>query len=782
VGAGDGSRRRGGLYRSDDAGESWERASGDRRLQTRGWYYSHVYADPVDENTVYAMNVRFLKSIDGGRRFDTIRTGHADNHDLWINPDHPRVMIEGNDGGAHVSLDGGRHWSTLHNQPTAEFYRVTVDSAFPYRVYGAQQDNSTISVPSRSFGGIDPVQLWEEVGGGESGHIAVHPERPELTFAGNYIGQIDRYDRRSQHRRDVILYPELADGVAPKDLRHRFQWNAPILISPHDPELVYHASHRVHRTRDGGMSWETISPDLTRADPEKGELPGGPLQHDHTGVEVFGTVFTLAESPHAPGELWAGTDDGRVHVTRDGGATWSEITPPGMPPEGTVNSIELSAHAPGRAFVSVYRYRRDDFSPYVFATDDRGASWRRLTDGRNGIPGDHPVRVVREDPVRQGLLFAGTEFGLYVSFDAGEHWQPLQLELPRTPVTDLVVHQGDLVVATQGRSFWVLDDLTPLRDLDAEVAAAELHLFAPRPSVRASNSGGRFRGPRAPGAHPDGVLFSWLLAEAPAGELNLEILDASGQVLRRLSSEPEDDEDDDEPGGGRDDDDGRLPKQAGLSRFVWDLKTEPLDLVKSAVMSLGYDEGAFVPPGRYSARLQTGELSAEQAFEVLQDPRLPEITREDLEAQYDLASRVRARFDEAHAAVRRLRAVREQLDAALERASAAGIETGELEQSAAALREGLGAVEDELIQVRNEVSQDPLNFTPRLDNQLVYLWGHVVGSYGRPTEGAWARLADLEAELQPHLERLTALFAAELAAFNAALSEAGGAGVLVPEG
>ena len=447
--------KKGGLYRSDDGGKSFSRINREHNLRQRAWYYTYVIADPQDENTVYVLNTGFYKSIDGGKTFESIRVPHGDNHGLWINPHNTDILINSNDGGANVSLNGGQTWSTQYNQPTAEFYRVAVDNQFPYRVYGAQQDNSTISVPSSSPGGITPTQHWYAVGGGESGHIAVDPRNSDIIYAGTYIGSITRLDREIGHQRNVTAYPQMHDGTAPRDIRYRFQWNAPIRLSPHDPDVLYHTSQFVHRSTDGGQSWETISPDLTTNNDAYHDIPGGPIQHDHTGVELYTTIFSFEESPHTAGELWAGSDDGRVHISRDHGASWDEITPRQMPLEGTVNTIELSKHAPGRALLAVYKYRENDARPYIFRTDDYGSSWDLLTDGENGIPGHHFVRVVREDPDRQGLLYAGTEFGLYVSFDDGAHWQALQRNLPVTPITDLAVHEKDLVVATQGRSFWV---------------------------------------------------------------------------------------------------------------------------------------------------------------------------------------------------------------------------------------------------------------------------------------------------------------------------------------
>ncbi len=776
----------GGLYRSEDGGEKWERISGDRRLQTRGWYYTHVHADPSDENTVWVSNDNFLKSIDGGRSFRTVPTPHGDNHDLWINPDHPDVMVQANDGGANVSLDRARTWSSILNQPTAEFYRVAVDDQFPYRVYGAQQDNTTIGVPSRLPRGLTPQQHWLDVKGGESGHIAVDPRDPTITYAGNYIGRIDRFDRRADHVRNVIVYPQLADGVPPRDLRYRFQWNAPILVSRHDPDVVYHASQFVHRTRDGGMSWTTISPDLTWDDEEKQELPGGPVQHDDTGVEVYGTVFVLSESPHDPAELWAGTDDGRIHLTRDGGATWREITPKGMPADGTVNSLDLSSRQPGRAIAAVYRYRLDDFAPYIFMTEDYGESWTSLAGGENGIPADHFVRVVREDPNRDGLLYAGTEFGLYVSFDDGSHWQPLQLNLPIVPVADLAVHRDDLVVATHGRSFWVLDDLTHLHQLGAQDHPTTFRLFTPRTATLASGARpGRDQEPGVPDAYPGGALVHYVLPRGvePDGddELVLEIVDADGVRVRRVSSRPDEKEKEKpEERPRRRGGDGTLPAEEGMNRYVWNLRTNDLDAVEGAVMSLSGTRGGRVPPGRYTLRLSLGEETLEAPLDVVGDPRHAHVTDDDLGARWLLMTRLRDDFHRCHDAVRTIRSVRAQLEAVVTRMEAAGIE-GDFEERAEAITDELEAIEEELIQTRNEAGQDPLNFPPRIDNQLAYLYAHVDSSNGRPTEGAYQRAEDLEKELQPHLDTLQAALDQHVPILNDAIEAAGASGIVLPD-
>ena len=716
--------------------------------------------------------------MDGGKSFERVAVPHGDNHDLWINPDNPKLMIQANDGGANVTLDGAETWTTQYNQPTAEFYRVTVDNQFPYRVYGAQQDNSTISVPSWSEGDVSPEQYWYSVAGGESGHIAVNPENPDITYAGNYIGLIDRLDRSKGHSRNVIVYPEMADGVAPKDLKYRFQWNAVILMSPHDPNVIYHTSNYVHRTTDDGMSWVTISPDLTKDEQEKQELPGGPIQHDHTGVEVYNTVFALAESTHTKGEIWAGTDDGRIHISPDGGKTWDEITPKDMPEDGTVNMIDLSRHQPGRAFTAVYRYRMDDFKPYVFRTDDFGKNWQLLTDGKNGIPDGHPVRVVREDPDRKGLLYAGTEFSMFVSFDDGKHWQSLQLNLPHVPITDLQVHRQDLVVATQGRSFWILDDLTPLHQVNDQAASADVFLYKPRDAYRLQGRG--FRGGRAPESRPNGAVVYYHLSEEPEEEIQLEILDAQDQVLRTFKSKTEDNEDKSSGNGEEEDEEKPIPAKEGMNRFEWDLLNPKLDIIKGSVMSLGYTGGYPVVPGTYIARLTVGDDVQTKSFEVSKDPRLTDITQDDLVKQDELTNQIRDKVTETHNAIRTIRSVREQLKNVVKLAEKAGHE-GDYKDSVDSISEKLTAVEEELIQTKNEDGQDPLNFPPMIDNQYVYLYGHVAFSYGRPTEGSYERFNDLNARLQPHLDRLQQIIDTDVAAFNQELKDKGVTVVMVPK-
>jgi photosystem II stability/assembly factor-like uncharacterized protein len=756
----------GGLYRSDDGGDSFRLVNADRNFRQRAWYYTHVYADPRDADTVYILNVGMWRSSDGGESFDYVRAPHGDHHALWINPDQPEVMINGNDGGANVSVNGGKSWSTQANQPTAEFYRVTVDEGFPYRVYGSQQDNSTVSIPSRTTSGSIGRQHWYDVGGCESGHIAVDPRDTNIVYAGCYGGSITRHDHATGQTREINAYPETALGRAARDLRYRFQWNAPIRLSPHDPDLLYHASQFVHRSADGGQTWQVISPDLTRNERSKQALSGGPITKDNTGVEVYGTIFALEPSPLQEGLLWAGSDDGLVHLSRDDGQTWSDITPKRMPEWGQVNAIELSAHGAGRAFLAVTRYRDDDFRPYIFRTDDFGGSWTLLTDGENGIPANHFVRVIREDPERKGLLYAGTEFGLYVSFDDGRHWQSLQLNLPVTPVTDLAVKEGDLVVATQGRSFWILDDLSPLRQLTGQVAAGGAFLFQPRPVYLlrggSFSGGGEGAGQNPPG----GAILHYLIPGETDESLTLEILDGEENLLRAFSSEKEEPRAPNPwaafmPPGAIPT--GKLEKKKGMNRFVWDLRLPDARLVEGTVL-WGQAAGPVVPPGNYTARLSRGEWSQTRTFEVLADPRL-EITPGALRERFDLSRKIWQALSETHDAVLRMRDVRDQVDGLARRLAEAGRGEG-VEATATAVRDKLAALEDRLIQARAESAQDVLNHPPRLDGQWIGLLGVVESADAPPTAGALERYGDLRSELDGLLVEIRAVLETELTAFN----------------
>jgi hypothetical protein len=612
------------------------------------------------------------------------------------------------------------------------------------------------------------------VAGCECAHVAVDPRNPDVTYGGCYGGSIERHDHETGQSREVVAYPQVAVGQAAGDLRYRFQWNAPIRISPHDPSVLYHCSQFVHRSTNEGQSWEVISPDLTRDDAEKQTYAGGPITLDNTGVEVYGTVFAFEPSPYEKGLLWAGSDDGLVHVSRDDGKTWEDITPKQMPEWAQVNAIELSPHGAGRAFLAVTRYRTDDFAPYVFRTDDYGKSWSRLTDGKNGIPADHFVRVVREDPDRKGLLYAGTEFGVYVSFDDGANWQSLQLKLPITPITDLAVYRQDLVVATQGRSFWILDDLTPLHQLTDAVAQADVYLFTPRDTYRIGGGLSFDDGGGSAGSNPpNGAVIQYTLrkelgSEEEDAELTLEILDSDDGVLRTFSNkkpekrafspwaqffpqlaEPE-----------------KLEAKQGMNRFVWDLRLPDAEIQDKAIL-WGAARGPRVPPGTYRARLSLGDWSETRSFTVEKDPRIT-TTQVEFDLQYALAKKIWEAISETHRTLGTIRDVREQVRELHERLKKVGKGDG-LEDLAERVTENLTAVEEALHQTKAEAGQDVLNFPPMLDNQLLGLFGAVDGADARPTDGAVERYDDLRAELDAKLAEFRQVIDGDLAEFNEAV-------------
>ena len=747
----------GGLFRSDDAGESFRLINTDRRIRSRAYYYMHVYADPVNENTIYALNVGFFKSVDGGVTFERIRVPHADNHDLWINPTNPQIMVLGNDGGAAVTFNSGVSWSTQANQPTAELYRVSLDNQFPYRLYAGQQDNSTISIPSRKLRGVS--EHWYAVGGGEQGHIAVRADNPNIVFAGSNEATITRYDHATGEARSIMTYPELGEGKAAIDFKYRHQMHAPIRLSPHDPEILYYTSQFVHRSRDEGQSWMIISPDLTRDDKAKQGDSGGPITFDNWTSETYGTVFAFEASPHTPGLLWAGTDDGLMHISRDEGASWENITPREMPEWGTVNMIDLSAHGPGRAFIAVHRYREDDFRPYIFRTDDYGESWDLLTDGRNGIPPNHFVRAVREDPDRRGLLYAGTEYGMYVSFDGGERWQPFQLNLPVTPITDIAVYEQDLSVSTQGRSFWILDDLTPLHHLTGEVTASEAYLYPPRAAYRVA--GASAAGPRVGENPPNGVVVHYHLGEPPRGELTLEVLDSAAEVIRTASSSGED---------------GELGTDLGMNRWVWDLQYPGPELIEGLVI-WGRTDGPKAVPGTYRVRMKVGDWDQTQSFRVLKDPRAV-TTDAEFREQLELAMEVRDQVTRTHRSIRRIHAVRGQIEQLERRAAVMGVGE-EISQAAEPLLTELTLIEESLRETRLEAAEDAINFGTKLDNQLLFVMNSVLSADTRPTDASYERYEDLDRELTELLSDLERLMESELPSLNA-LAERRGVPAVVP--
>ncbi|MEK6610998.1 MAG: glycosyl hydrolase, partial [Gemmatimonadota bacterium] len=641
----------GGVFRSEDAGATWTRINEDRRLRQRAWYYSHIHADPQNNDAVYVLNTGFYRSVDGGRTYTTIATPHGDNHALWIDPHDNRRMINGNDGGANVTYNGGVTWTGQDNQPTAQFYHVTATNDFPYQVCGAQQDNSTLCTATRTTGNGIGRANWHTVGGCESGYIAVRPDDTNVSYAGCYGGYLERHDRRTGQDRNIMVWPDNPMGWGAADLRYRFQWTFPIVLAPQDPNTMYVGGQMVFRTTNEGQSWTAISPDLARNDPTKGQPSGGPITKDNTSVEYYGTVFTIAPSPRDSGVIWAGSDDGLVHVTRDGGASWQNVTPQGLPEWAMISLIEASPHDAATAYAAATRYKLDDFTPYIYQTADYGRSWRRIT---NGIPANHFIRVVREDPARRGLLYAGGEFGVYVSLDDGGSWQSLRRNLPVVPIHDLVVTHDDLVAATHGRSFWVLDDLTPLHQLADSVARADAFLFAPRDAYRVE--GGRGDTLRAGRNPPSGVVIHYSLRTRPDSAVQLEILDSAGTVIKTWSSRSRDST-------------ARIDTTPGTNRFVWNMRYPDASTFPGLIMWGDSVHGPMAPPGSYQVRLTVGRWSRTHPFNLLKDPRVT-ATQADLAQQFALLIRIRDRVGAANDAVTRIRDLKTQLDGASQRAGA----------------------------------------------------------------------------------------------------------------
>jgi photosystem II stability/assembly factor-like uncharacterized protein len=768
----------GGLFRSDDGGKKWERVNQERVLRARAWYYTHVFADPVDPDTVYVLNAPMMRSIDGGKTFERAATPHGDNHALWINPADPAILINGNDGGANVSYNGGRTWSTQDNQPTAQFYRVITDNQFPYRVYGGQQDNSSVSIASRTIyrGGIGR-DAWFEAGGCESAYSAFDPDAPRYVYSGCYQGLIGELDTVTGHERSIMAYEFLGLGATPKDLPYRFNWNAPIVASPHDSTVIYHAANKLLKTTDRGNTWEEISPDLTRNDETKQGPGGGPITNEGAGGENYGTLLYVVESPHEAGTIWAGSDDGLVHLTRDGGADWQDVTPPGLP-EAMINTIEVSPHDPAKAYLAVTRYKFGDFTPRIYRTTDYGANWKLLVDG---IAPEAFVRVVREDPVRPGLLYAGTETGFYVSFDDGALWQALQGNLPVVPITDLTVHGDDLVAATQGRAFWILDELSPLREMSAAVQTEPLHLFAPEPAYRVGGG----RGGDTVGTNPyrGAVLYYWLATDLPEDdELKLEILDATGSVVRSYSSEPPKDEEEkgveSSTGGSGDDKVEPLPGKKGLNRWNWDLRGEPIARVPK-LLALGGLGSYRRAPGSYVVRVTLGDTVVERPLEVVHDPR-SSLAPADFAAQQATLAEIAGAADDLRRSVNRVREVKRQVEALAGRAKALD-EGGEIAAATEELTAAMTEWEDGVVQSRQETFQDVINFPNRLDAELLSLMQTVDDAEPPLTDGAARRWRDLEPRVAAARADRDELLGARLEAWLAVIAAHDVPAVVVPE-
>jgi len=756
----------GGVFRSNDGGATWRRMNAERRLRQRAWYYSNIYADPKNPDMVYVLNTGLYRSTDGGRTYTSIRVPHGDNHDLWIDPENPSCMINGNDGGANITHNAGVSWTAQDTQPTAQFYHVIADSHFPYRVYGAQQDNSTVRIASRTAGfGIDKPD-WLPVGGGESGFIAPRPDNPDIVFAGSYGGLITRWDYETRQSRVVSAWPENPMGWGAGDLKYRFQWTAPILVSRHDPNVLYHAAQVLFRSTNEGQSWEVISPDLTTNDKSKQKKSGGPITFDDTSVEYYCTIFALAESYQDPKILWAGSDDGLVHITRDGGKIWTNITPAQMPKWSLISMIEVSAFDPATAYLAVDRHELDDYAPYIYETRDYGKTWAKIT---QDLPSNTFVRVVREDPKRKGLLYAGTETGVFVSFDNGQHWQSLQLNLPVVPIHDLVVKDDDLVAATHGRSFWILDDLTPLHQLTESAAQQDFYLFKPREVYRMKGFGFPF--PNVGENPPAGSVIYYSFKEKPKGPVKLEFLDAKGHLIRRFSSGQAAVS---ETGGfmrfGRASAQ-RVETRKGMNRFVWNMEYPGPVRVPGAVLWGARLSGPLAVPGSYQVRLIVGSKQRTQSWEWKKDPRV-KASQEDLQQQFDLLIKIRDEVTRVNRAVLRLRYIRSQIDSLLKKINKDHPFAGII-QAGKQLKARMKSVEDVLIQSKSKSGQDPLNYPILLDNKIGALASVVSSADARPTDQSYTVFKFLSKKANEQIQILDRILSRDLPAFNALVAKAG---------
>lgn len=759
----------GGLFSSDDAGESWTLVNDNRAIRQRAFYYTHVFADPADRDVVYIQNTSLFRSTDGGETTETINNGtHGDFHDLWIDPDDPAHLVVGNDGGGAVSTTTGEAW-TDEDVSTAQFYHVITTPHPEYHVCGAQQDNSTLCLPhdwnERAFnaqraraeregeGTVDQVAVTSgamevayPAGGGEPGYIAPDPRKLDLFYSGtNNGGYVDKYDRQLGTSREVNPYPWFYSGEPSEDIRERWQWTFPIIFSPIDSTTLYVSSQRLWSTVDGGQTWTALSGDLTRHAPETMRHSGGPITGDMNGPELYATIFSVGPGKIDKDVIWVGSDDGLVHVTRDGGESWSDVTPPEMPEFGRVSQIDASAFDPATAYVSVRRPLLDDRAPYIFRTRDYGQSWTKIV---SGIPGDAYVHAVREDPTRQGLLYAATQHGVYVSYDDGAGWESLSLNLPDIPIVDLVVEEGDLVIASHGRGFWVLDDVAPLREMGTGWAQEPVRVFTPEAAVRSS-------GP---------ATLTYWLRDTPA-EARLEILSPAGDVLRSFTPDTSSSE---ERGGGRFGGPASLPIEPGLNRLTWDLRTEPYTTFPGMILWGARSRAPAVPPGEYTVRLTADGQSATAPLVVRRNPWITGVSDADLQAQFEFSSRVRDRVSDANDAVIEIRRVKAQLEDRLERS-----DDPRFAAAAAELEESASAVEERIYQVRNRSGQDPLNFPIRVNNRLATLLSMAERGDGRPTNNMPEIFEILSAELQGYLERKEDVWATDLAAVNAELERLG---------
>jgi photosystem II stability/assembly factor-like uncharacterized protein len=740
--------QQGGVFRSEDGGKTWRKTSADRNLRQRAWYYSRIYADPQDEDRVYVANVGFWVSKDGGRNFEGIGTPHSDHHDLWINPNHNETMVVANDGGAQVSYDQGENWTTMYNQPTAQFYRVTTDNHFPFRIYGAQQDNTSVRINHRGKGGTITERDWEPSAGGESAHLAPDPKNPDIVYGGTYKGYMMRLDHNTGQVRSTNVWPDNPAGSGAEVMKYRFNWNFPVAFSPHDPNKLYAGSNYLHVSYNGGQSWETISPDLSRNDPETIKSSGGPITQDNTGAEFYANIFVITESPLEKDLIWIGTDDGKLWVTKDGGDNWNDVTPPG-PRLNMMNCIDVHPTKEGVAYVAATSYKFGDYTPYLYKTDNYGKSWEVITDG---IPENYYTRAIRADKTRDGLLYAGTEWGMFISFDEGDSWTPFQLNLPITAIRDLHVRDNMLIAATHGRSFWMIDDLTPLHQLNEEIVDADFFLFKPKPAYRMAQGGGwggadyRLEGQN----HPNGVLFHYIINEMDMDEeVTLQIRELDDDLITTFSNQ-----------------EGSLSAKKGGNRFVWDMRYPGFKKFPGMVLYSSPNRGPKAPPGTYKAVLKMGDEEVVQEFEIIGDPRLPN-TEADYQEQFDYLIKVRDEVSRANQAILDIRALKKDINYLKEKI-ASNPDAEELRGLLKSFTSDMEVIENNVHMTKNESYQDPLNYGIRINNRLAFLLADQQRGDFPPTDQAVAFFTEVKAELEVELKDLDELIETELPKINEA--------------